>query len=951
MSIALPGTPTHQFLSRPPYPSLLASPTALAHSPLRPSTQTDSDHSESLSPGLKPTAPEFKPVGALHPNAPEFKPTWAPAPPTTPVSIRPRSSISPHRMALSPTLMIVGEEEEEEEEELPIEDHAHEEEIVTDSEPEHSSSHQHLDEQDVLTDSDMDLEDEKDESHLDERSSVAKHYFSGSGSQDDGILIHHDHPIRNQISSSAPQLLRQISFDPSFDFDSDSPVVLSFKEQSVQPISSIISPRETSSVEEEDDIPLAELKTKRLHTTQAHHHLHHRTHSSSVPAALIGYENSADDDFERQSDYTNPSDEEEAIRHRSRQPSSNSLPNHRTDRSQTFGMSSRSFGSSTMAAAMAAGEGHPHNWINGTEDEEDIISNPSVDREGMFEDPQGLMNDAKPFGLNELPSSLMNLTNRALFAGEGHPDLPISTVSSSAPFKSTPTSRYLLSAEISPERSNLGVAVGRATGSAIVVNCFAPPNPATSAQLGGLNAYAAEFRPNFTFSSPIPNLSLGVSLKKDEDSFEHEVRIAPSPGRGVKRQKTEQEVWLSEGENAESVGHQAIPSNSFSSSSLYNFLQSTNIKPALDTEQHELPIQPPQELSFERPGKDNMRTFKFPVKTPDVSVEYSVADTNTPTGKPVKRLDLLPRSHQSVSLPPPFSLPALPTLLQNGASPVSHSPPLPPIANPNSPLKHEQPNPRETHALRPQSSFEDDSSPEHSRSSSPSPSRPNPGHKPSFELIPTQPRSDDGGVSAYNSMISLTQLQQQKKEWSRIGIESETEPSPSLPPRIGSASKKRGGIPTFADDELSSDIRLSPPALLVPLLRTTDQADNHTLTPDHARMNLVPRSPSFQSPRSPLMDNLSLENIDDLATPVSIRNSGLVYSTDPSSPQSRINSYVPRSNQTRELRPQRQPILHSEEDVCLKICLFLNDIFVTDHVFVRMPILSVLTGSVSVTWK
>jgi hypothetical protein len=141
--------------------------------------------------------------------------------------------------------------------------------------------------------------------------------------------------------------------------------------------------------DEDDDIPLARLQ----HSLQQNH----LADASAQPLSarfLSAHNNHADHgesaydaDSDRQSDCTNPSDEEEAhdmmaIAGTPQQErisnGSLSTPNTRLGRSHTFGFSRLS----NTRKSMSAGEGHPHNWINGFEDEEeDIVSNPSDEEE------------------------------------------------------------------------------------------------------------------------------------------------------------------------------------------------------------------------------------------------------------------------------------------------------------------------------------------------------------------------------------------------------------------------------------------------------------------------------------------------------------------------------------------------------------------------------------------
>ncbi|EGG12908.1 uncharacterized protein MELLADRAFT_58819 [Melampsora larici-populina 98AG31] len=633
MSIALPGGTPNQYLASNRSPTF--GPPSTPGEPIGPLPPPPP-------PGLKPTAPVFKPTGTLLPTAPEFQPTWAPAPVPVPISIRPRGSVSPHRMLLSPTLMIVGEEEEEVEAETedpkrPSED---QEEIVTDSEADSIQAQ-------VLTDSEVedDQEEEEEEGESMMRNEVTEDYYSGPDSVEEEVMNEHNHLMRSSISSQA---LRRISFKPI-----------------ISDPRTVVMKARSSAGEEEDDIPLAKLKDRRFSTQL--HQLDHSSQSSSLPT---GIQISQD----QRSEYTNPSDEDELeVPRADRKPSSASLPNHRTTRSHTFGINSFSV---SGRSSMTGGDGIPHNWINGVEDEDDIISNPSD------EDHELIQNED-----HHLYTTNLEATRSTITADE----------------------------EVSK------------------------PN---------LNAFAAEFTPNFNFSSMIPHIgSLSKQVIEDD---EHQ--LIGSPGRGIKRQKTQQEVWIEE----------------------------------------EGPLIP----SFS---------------------------------------EHLPPLRQSVSLPPPFSLPELPERLGGSSSGLTsdliredpnyeHQKTLPhdlgSIMIPNSPLirdrllpiMRDQPMTPKVPRLRPSSSFDDDSTSSidhHSRSSSPSPSRVL-NQARSFELIPTQ------NLSSKDSMISLNQLKQQQIEWNQIGNQ------PNVKAQIGneeivkissSASKKRGEIPKFLSHDLDHEnCRPAPPS-------------------------------------------------------------------------------------------------------------------------------------------
>ncbi|KAG0151393.1 hypothetical protein CROQUDRAFT_86812 [Cronartium quercuum f. sp. fusiforme G11] len=695
------------------------------HSPTSPITN------DSLNlPKLKPTAHEFKPFhsGLLTPTAPEFKPsTWAPAPFVGPVSIRESNRSggnSPHRMTPhSPQLMNVGEEEEEEEEEKEEDNLGNEEEedIVTDSEP------GEVHEAQVVTDSEIDEEEEQ---------SIERSIGSS------GKILGGSHYV--SIGSTE----HQQPLSPSSEG-----INLNSKSTNHQ------EGKNDDEEEEEDNIPLAELQLKRRDTLQNINRTNHHQ-SSTRGLSISAYdEGSQIDELEVKSEYTNPSDEEELI-------NKSSLPNHpRSDRSHTFGSNSLSFNNNVGAL------GQPHDWIKGIEIEGDIDSNPS--EEGSLSNNQ-----------NEIPI----------------------TLSSISPFKSTPTSRYLLTSTIDQTLNNrIDVGVGRATGSAIIISGF-PSSPRALSKLpnslsssskvtgnGNLNAFAPEFKPNFTFSSKI---SSNLNYLKDEEIMNDDDKVKEEGSirfgsqfndniRGIKRQKSDQEVWLSD--NNEDDETKKFKNASFSSdlSDLPSPIGISNESLELTSN---LNIDEQEQDSYERPGKDNMKTFKFPtIKTNDnhsLMVEES-SISSSPNQVKVE---------SNSTLPPPFSLPSLPSLPNLNS--VPHR--LPPIMIPNSPLlKHD--NVIENEPINSQSNL---NSPNYLKQQS------------SFELIPTQPPTT-------NSVVSLTQLKAQKKEWSQSGLINSFNNSYSsseegrksnqmlITPRLNSAQKKRGCIPNFAED--NDDKRLIVP--------------------------------------------------------------------------------------------------------------------------------------------
>jgi hypothetical protein len=183
---------------------------------------------------------------------------------------------------------------------------------------------------------------------------------------------------------------------------------------------SSLGDRQLDAQEEDDDIPLAKLQ----HSLQRH--LINPTQQTKprcfVSASNTDHGESAyDGDSDRRSDCTNPSDEDEAHHQQrhdtlalaaspqpdriSSQSSSLSTPHTRLGRSHTFGFSRLS----STRKSMSAGEGHPHNWINGFEDEEeDIVSNPSDEEEAELHQLQRV-SSYQPFQTEDLDFILKKL--------------------------------------------------------------------------------------------------------------------------------------------------------------------------------------------------------------------------------------------------------------------------------------------------------------------------------------------------------------------------------------------------------------------------------------------------------------------------------------------------------------------------------------------------------------
>ncbi|PLW53084.1 hypothetical protein PCANC_05802 [Puccinia coronata f. sp. avenae] len=684
-------------------------------------------------PSLKPTAAEFKPnntslLQSSHPTNP-FSSIWGPplpasqVPPTPLLLQPPSSSAHSHPMSSStPTLNMVGEEDEE----------------------------------DVVTDSDPDQQ--EDESNPD-----------------------------SDPSSNAPSRLGNQQLNEAQD--------------------------------EDDDIPLARLQ----HSLQQNH----LADASAQPLSarfLSAHNNHAnhgesayDADSDRQSDCTNPSDEEEAhdmmaIAGTPQQErisnGSLSTPNTRLGRSHTFGFSRLS----NTRKSMSAGEGHPHNWINGFEDEEeDIVSNPSDEEEAELHHLQRTV----------IKSSLPEITS------------PRHQPAVGSTFKnSTPTSRFLLDPRVSPDpATNLAITVGRATGNVMAAtgsvmsiglvdssSSSSPhhthPHQPSVPKLGsasGLNAFAAEFKPSFSVSPPpIRNPSITFSdNRKASGSSQLQLNDETGIPSGSPQMKTQ--VMKTQGNSplnneAKHVDNAVVIANSApngttpsiilfehpvssapfqASNSLSSIPAPKELDPVSTTpDSCKKIIDPPSE----QPGKDNMRSFKFPTSPTSRMVLYqsqmshsglSSSAVSSTVMSPLQAADKL---KQTVN---PLVLGA-----SNGADPKGY--PNLVIQLPASSASSRAGSADHSILLRQRSSFEDDDS---GSELSPSAARTvvdqnDRGSLGYYELIPTQPRSrhprpneeeeqevqleeEEEGDEAlehrsHNSLVSLRQLQEQKRQWGQL---------------------------------------------------------------------------------------------------------------------------------------------------------------------------------------
>ncbi|OAV91832.1 hypothetical protein PTTG_27865 [Puccinia triticina 1-1 BBBD Race 1] len=544
--------------------------------------------------------------------------------------------------------------------------------------------------------------------------------------------------------------------------------------------------------EEDDDIPLAKLQ----HSLQRH--LNNPTRQP-LPRCFVSASNTDrgesayDGDSDRRSDCTNPSDEDEAHLHHqhptlsltgtpqidriSSQSSSLSSPHTRLGRSHTFGFSRLS----STRKSMSAGEGHPHNWINGFEDEEeDIVSNPSDEEEAELHQLQRTI----------IQSSLAEIT---------------SPINQSAIKSSTPTSRFLLSTAGSPDQAtNLAITVGRATGSVMSVGLFESSSSASHSapkpgSTSGLNAFAAEFKPSFGSSTPmIRNPSFTFS--------DHPEGSRPkSPVLQVKATQAELPSSLTENVSNPVVIASTAPDGMPSvilfehpvSSAPFQVSNSLASLPVLkEIHPASTPPYPPTTTHqpSEQPGKDNMRSFKFPATPTPRMVLYQARMSRSTSSSAAVSPILAPAQavniKQSSSSLSPGAAPQDP---HNGSDPTNTSGfssqktyPSLVINLPVSPAPSGSGGSGHSVVLRQRSSFDDDSGSDLSPSATRTMTDENPGSS-SF-YIPTQPRSkspsareedeededededDDDELErrSHNSLVSLRQLQEQKKQWEKL---------------------------------------------------------------------------------------------------------------------------------------------------------------------------------------
>ncbi|KAA1078448.1 hypothetical protein PGT21_035197 [Puccinia graminis f. sp. tritici] len=572
---------------------------------------------------------------------------------------------------------------------------------------------------------------------------------------------------------------------------------------------SSLGDRQLDAQEEDDDIPLAKLQ----HSLQRH--LINPT-QQTLPRCFVSASNTDhgesayDGDSDRRSDCTNPSDEDEghnqqrhdtlALAGRSQpdrissQSSSLSTPHTRLGRSHTFGFSRLS----STRKSMSAGEGHPHNWINGFEDEEeDIVSNPSDEEEAE---------------LHQLQRTIIQPSVRELAS-------PVNQSVAGSNFKnSTPTSRFLLSTSTSPDQAtNLAITVGRATGSVMSVGLF-ESSSSTSHSISkggsnsGLNAFAAEFKPNFGSSTPLnrnPSITLSNHLENSGPSKlqkERETTHASPPVKDTASNVTEPSPVViasaaSEGMPSVILFEQPVSSAPFQvSNSLASLPMVKEIDPA-PTAPHTLKI---TNQPAEQPGKDNMRTFKFPATPTSRMVLYQAQMSgSTSSSAAVSPSLATAQAANRQQLPDSLAPGATPHDAPNSSDPTGYSTIYPRKIHPNlvinlpvSPAPSGSGESGNSIALRQRSSFDDDSGSELSPSATRTMIDENPGSSTFYELIPTQPRSKSPGRRgedhddddeeeeedeeverrSLNSLVSLRQLQEQKKQWEQL---SSTEVSQS----------------------------------------------------------------------------------------------------------------------------------------------------------------------------
>lgn len=716
-------SPISRSSSKPSTPADALTTRDLSGSRLSSTPQTSpfaESNSSPIVPILKPTAPEFKPtlLRPSDPISPSVSSIWGPPLPVShpppALSLFPRSSpLSPHRMTLSPSLNAVGEEDEE----------------------------------GIVTDSDADVQED-----------LAK-------------------------DVTADWALRKNA--PTVDVE------------------------RIHTRGEEDDIPLSRLQ----HNLQQHNQT---TLRSPMFSSFLSLDDSRPvasrprDELDGQSDCTNPSDEadrddtyeeEEDARSSIRALPNDSIvdqsvglipPSKRTRRSHTFGMDRLN----AKQISMSAGNGRPHNWINGIEDEEeDILSNSSDDEEAE---------------LHQLKRTIIRSSFSEATSSPSHQSNPTSSFKTS-----TPTSRLLLATTDSPQQAtNLAITVGRATGnimspSLIDGSSSESPIPKLDS-LSSLNAFAPEFKPSFTFSTPSIQTSsppLETFSKSKSSSTSSMIPSISQPdlkshgvcsiGRGVKRQKTTPKTinWDDPKDNvpdSEADQHHAAPDKTEAIILFENPVSSapfqvSNSLPALSTlSTADPPLSPARKLDqvSEQPGKDNMRTFKFPVTSSSSSSRMVLYQAQAPRSNPFPPSVVLPVSDSA----PISKLPSFPHPLQLASQLGSVlNPSLPTISQPTylssafdksaSPIL-DQIDSDVSISLRQRSSFEDDSGSELSPTASRTLMVDQTDSVSFYELIPTQPRStcsftgeepeDEEDHRSPDSLLSLSQLQEQKRQWGQF---------------------------------------------------------------------------------------------------------------------------------------------------------------------------------------
>ncbi|KAH9465657.1 hypothetical protein Pst134EA_013540 [Puccinia striiformis f. sp. tritici] len=535
---------------------------------------------------------------------------------------------------------------------------------------------------------------------------------------------------------------------------------------------SALGDRPLSAQEEDDDIPLARLQ----HSLQRH--IIDPTHEA-LPRCYVSAadtdpgESAYDGDSDRQSDCTNPSDEDEV--------------DHQNPEIRL----------SSSRKSMSAGEGYPHNWINGYEEEEDdMVSNPSDEEEAQLHQSQSAVNNTSS---SEITSPAKQSPTASTFKN------------------STPTSRFLLKPGMSPDQAtNLAITVGRATGNVMSTGLSPIKKPLSTTSL---NAFAVEFKPSFASATPLlryPSITFSDNLE------------TPGPNKLqftstlVKTQAaTQAEVTKTSNETEDTPGSAVFASSAPDGMSSIIFFEhpvspapfSSPSIPALK----ELESAPPSpcapkstdELS-EQPGKDNMRDFKFPATPTSRMIFYqtqmSRSTSSSAIVSPILALDqAVDFKHPSDALPlgnaPQLASSDSVPMIASGSSSL-HPQILYPSPVFDSPA-NEKPSVSGTApsiVLRQRSSFDDDSGSENSQSAPRHLSDGKVGSPDFYRLIPTQPRSKSPGRreasseqdgeadeddydfdvgegedevelrshKSHNSLVSLRQLQEQKRQWERL---------------------------------------------------------------------------------------------------------------------------------------------------------------------------------------